>query len=169
LLDLTNRGLVQRWQTREGAPRSSWYGPGWQLTAEGRRWLAQHLVADSAPASVPEVKPVPAPTLVKCEPAPAPDPALAVLKAIAAQHQGALDVDVAGTVHSPNERELAYAQLRVRGYIRVAPLPLVPRVFKMTPAGWEHLGKADRTPIPPVRALVVRPCVAVMVIEGGVA
>jgi DNA-binding PadR family transcriptional regulator len=162
MIDLRNKGLVDRWQTREGAPRSAWYGPGFQMTAEGRKYLAAHLMAAADVTPAPEVKP--APPVVICEPAPAADPALAVLKAIAARPNGALDRDVARSVYSPNNREAAYAQLRARGLIRTLPVPLLPITYQITDAGRAHLVALEPQPC---RALVVRGCVALMVLPSS--
>jgi hypothetical protein len=166
MLDLRNKGLVDRWQTREGAPRSTWYGPGWQLRPEGRSWLAQRLLAAApAAAEIPHLREKPpAPPVVKCEPEPAPDPALAVLKAVAARADGALDRDVARTVHSPKDRERAYAQLRARGLIRKLPVPLLPITYQVTEAGRAKLAALEPQPC---RALIVRPCVALIVLPSS--
>ena len=118
---------------------------------------APPLAADVPPP--PEVNP--APPVVICEPAPAPDPALAVLKAIAARPNGALDRDVARTVYSPNNREAAYAALRVRGLIRKLPVPLLPITYQVTEAGRAHLVAVEPQPC---RALMVRPCMALIVL-----
>ena len=82
-------------------------------------------------------------------------------KAIAARPNGALDRDVARTVYSPNNREAAYAALRVRGLIRKLPVPLLPITYQVTEAGRAHLVAVEPQPC---RALMVRPCMALIVL-----
>lgn len=165
MVDLRNRGLVERWQTRQGAPRSTWYGPGWQITQDGRKWLAAHLLAAAPAAEIPHLREEPpARPVAVCDPEPVVDPAIKVLKAIAACERGALDQDVARVVYSTNEREAAYAQLRVRGLIRLLPLPISPRVWAITDAGRAKLGALE-----PCRALMIRPPMTLMVLPSSAA
>ncbi len=173
MVDLSNRGLVERWTTKKGERRSMYYGPGWQITQDGRKWLAGKLLAaaDVTPSgqkpdshhAAKEVPPEPQPAqIAHLSEKPAADPALAVLKAIAAQPHGALDADVAQRVHSPNDRERAYAELRVKGLIRYLPMPLVPRMFAVTAAGRAHLAALESC-----RALMIRPPMALMIVPSS--
>ncbi len=172
MVDLSNRGLVERWTTRKGERRSMYYGPGWQITQDGRKWLAARILAaaDVTPGGekadshqvVKEADRAPSPAQIAHLSERGWSNITKTLRAIAAQPRGAQDWDVAQSVHSPNDREAAYAQLRARGLIRLLPVPLVPRMFQITPAGRAHLAALE-----PCRALMIRPPMALMIVPSS--
>jgi len=178
LSDLRDRGLIVRWQTKKGAPRCSSYGPGWELTHEGRKWIAAYVLAAAPAVPFGGQKPDSHQPVKEAESAKsraensapqgetsAETVALQVLKALAAHPDGMTDRDLRqATWASVNEREKAYAPLRVRGFIRPRPDSVMVRMFEITPAGRAHLVALEP---PPCRALIVRPCLALMIVPSS--